>query len=101
MATAKRHLTDPRVQGPRPKKWSGSQLLTVDEVAQRLSVSVAYVRRCLVFERRIPVVKIGRLVRIDERDLEAFIDEGRVTPHEYDFANIGNGRRRRRASGGK
>ncbi len=40
-------------------------------------------------------------VRIDERDLEAFIDEGRVVPREYGVTEIGNGRRRRRSSGGK
>lgn len=34
--------------------------------------------RGLIFERWIPVVKIGRLVRIDDRVLEEFIDGGRV-----------------------
>lgn len=57
-------------------------LLTVEEVAEMLSVSPAYVRR-LVFEKRIPYVKIGRHVRIDERDLVEFIDRGRVTPEGY------------------
>jgi excisionase family DNA binding protein len=36
-----------------------------------------YVRRRLIFERRIAYFKIGRHVRIDERDLDAFIDQGR------------------------
>lgn len=99
---AKAELTGNRVQGrPIPRQGRTSQLLTVDEVAQRLSVSVAYVRRCLVFEKRIPIVKIGRLVRIDEGDLEAFIDEGRVTARQYGVTLIENGRRRRRANGGK
>jgi excisionase family DNA binding protein len=33
--------------------------------------------RGLIFERRLPVVHVGRLVRIDERDLEAFIAANR------------------------
>jgi excisionase family DNA binding protein len=64
-------------EGPR------SPLLTVEEVAELLNVPPAYVRRRLVFEKRIPYVKVGRHVRIDERDLEDFIDRGRVTPAGY------------------
>jgi excisionase family DNA binding protein len=66
----------------------------VDEAAERLTVSPAYVRRRLIFERRIPYVKIGRHVRIDEADLEDFIDQGRVTPPGYKGAS-GPPRRRR------
>ncbi|MDQ4144399.1 MAG: helix-turn-helix domain-containing protein [Actinomycetota bacterium] len=58
---------------PRPPK---ARLLTVDDAAERLNVSVRNVRH-QIFTRRLPVVKIGRLVRIDERDLEALIDRGR------------------------
>jgi excisionase family DNA binding protein len=58
---------------------SSSRLLTVDQVAERLNVSVAYVRRRLIFEQRIEYVKIGRHVRVDEAELEAFIDAGRVS----------------------
>lgn len=62
----------------RPEKGpSDSKLLTVEEVAERLNVSVRNVRHH-VYSRRLPIVKIGRLVRIDERDLEDFIDRGRV-----------------------
>ncbi len=53
-------------------------LLTVDQVAERLSVTPAYVRRRLVFEGRMPYVKIGRHLRFDERDLTALIERGRV-----------------------
>ena len=60
-----------------------SRLLTVDQTAERLNVSPAYVRRRLIFERRIPYVKIGRHIRIDEADLEELIDRGRVTPPGY------------------
>lgn len=79
-------------EGPR------SPLLTVEEVAELLNVSPAYVRRRLVFEKRIPYVKVGRHIRIDERDLEDFIDRGRVTPAGYKGASAPPQRRRRRTS---
>lgn len=60
-----------------------SPLLTVEEVADLLNVPPSYVRRRLIFEKRIPYVKVGRHVRIDQRDLEDFIDLGRVTPAGY------------------
>ncbi len=53
------------------------RLLTVEEAADRLGASVRFVRR-LVFQRRIPYVKVGRHVRIAASDLEAFIVAGRV-----------------------
>ena len=53
------------------------RLLTVEEAADRLGTSVRFVRR-LVFQRRIPYVKVGRHVRIAASDLEAFIVAGRV-----------------------
>jgi hypothetical protein len=37
----------------------------------------------MIFEKRIPYVKIGRHVRIDEVDLQTFIDGGRVMPTSY------------------
>ena len=54
-----------------------SELLTVEEVADRLGTSARFVRR-LVFERRIPYTKLGRHVRIAASDLDAFIRAGRV-----------------------
>ncbi len=53
------------------------KLLTVDQAAERLGTSVRFIRR-LVSERRIAFIKLGRHVRIGERDLEAFIAAGRV-----------------------
>jgi excisionase family DNA binding protein len=53
------------------------RLLTVEEAAERLGTSVRFVRR-LVFERRIAYTKLGRYVRIATRDLDAFIEAGRV-----------------------
>jgi excisionase family DNA binding protein len=53
------------------------QLLSPQEAADRLSTSLRFVRR-LVFQRRIPYVKVGRHVRIAASDLDAFIAAGRV-----------------------
>jgi excisionase family DNA binding protein len=51
------------------------QLLTVKEAAQRLACSEAAVRRWL-YQRRLPAVKVGRLVRLRAKDLEAVITKG-------------------------
>lgn len=54
------------------------RLLTVEEAAELLKVSPGYVRRRLIFERRIPYVKVGRYVRIEPGALDALIAAGRV-----------------------
>lgn len=51
-------------------------LLDITAVARRLGVGVRYVRR-LVAERRIRFIKVGRLVRFDNDDVEAFIEQAR------------------------
>jgi excisionase family DNA binding protein len=55
-----------------------SRLLTVAEAAVKLNVSERWIRSA-VFEQRFAVVKLGRLVRIDERDLDAYIERNRVS----------------------
>lgn len=54
-------------------------LLDVETAALALGTPVRFVRR-LVAERRIRFHKIGRYVRIDRRDLDAFIAAGTVEP---------------------
>ncbi len=54
-----------------------SALLTMDEVALRLGTSLRHMRR-LVAERRIPIVKVGRLIRFDSHDVEHWVDDRRV-----------------------
>lgn len=51
-------------------------LLRLPEVATLLGVNERHVRR-LVFERRIPYIKWGRLIRFDPTDLRAWIDGAR------------------------
>jgi excisionase family DNA binding protein len=51
-------------------------LLTVEQAAARLGTTVRFIRR-LRTERRIPVVKLGKHIRIDSDDLDAYILAGR------------------------
>jgi excisionase family DNA binding protein len=52
-------------------------LLSIEQAAERLGTSKRFVRR-LIAERRIAYMKLGRHVRIDPDDLDAFITAGRV-----------------------
>ena len=54
-----------------------NSLLDVEEVADRLHVTVRHVRR-LVFERRIPFLKIGSLLRFDPEEVEDWLSTLRV-----------------------
>ncbi len=42
-----------------------------------MAVQVSYIRH-LIFKKRIPYIKLGKYVRIDESDLDAFLEAGRV-----------------------
>ena len=48
-------------------------LLPIEQVAQRLGVTVRHVRR-LVFELRIPYIKWGHLLRFDPTAIAQFIE---------------------------
>jgi excisionase family DNA binding protein len=54
-------------------------LLTGDELAQRLRITPRFVRR-LVAERRIAYVKVGRKVLFEQAAVEAYIEANRVVP---------------------
>jgi excisionase family DNA binding protein len=68
----------PKARSPSARLSGPSQLLTIEQAAERLSVSVRNIRH-QIYRRKIPIVKVGRLVRIDEADLQDFIDQGRVS----------------------
>jgi excisionase family DNA binding protein len=61
-----------------PPTAKGS-LLTIEQAAERMNMSVRYVRR-LVADRRIPFHKLGRAVRLDPADVDAHVATGRVEP---------------------
>ena len=52
------------------------QLITIDQLAERLGVTERYVRR-LVAERRVPYRKLGKLVRFAEHEIAAWLDTTR------------------------
>lgn len=60
----------------RPSSSPNAELLTVEEAADALNVTVRFIRR-LVTERRIAVVRLGRHVRLAEEDLHAFVAASR------------------------
>lgn len=54
-----------------PPSTSGD-LLTVEQAADLLNITDHFVRR-LIRERRIPFLKVGRLVRFRRADIEAYL----------------------------
>jgi len=52
------------------------QLLTIDQLAERLGVSIRHIRR-LVAERRVPYLKVGWLVRFDPAEITVWLDGAR------------------------
>ena len=55
-----------------------THLLTIDEVAAWLGVTVRHIRR-LGSERRIPYLKWSRYLRFDREDITAWLSENRVS----------------------
>ena len=53
--------------------------LTLGEAAAYLNLTERYMRR-LVSERRIPYLKVGRLLRFRAEDLDAYLEQCRVEP---------------------
>jgi excisionase family DNA binding protein len=56
-------------------------MLKPEEVAERLNVSLRFIRR-LCHERRVPYTKVGKFVRFDADELEAWITTQRVGPRD-------------------
>ena len=52
-----------------------SQLLSVFQAADRLALKPATIRK-MIYQRRLPIVRIGRAVRVKETDVELLIVEG-------------------------
>ncbi len=58
-----------------------AQLLTIGQAAEYLGTGERFVRR-LITERRIAYVKLGKYVRLQRSELDAFVERGRVRPRE-------------------
>jgi excisionase family DNA binding protein len=52
------------------------QLLTIDQLAERLGVSTRHIRR-LIAERRIPYVRWRRFIRFDPDEIARWLDDAR------------------------
>ena len=55
------------------------QLVSISDVAEQLGVDVRHVRR-LVYEKRIPYIKWGHLLRFDPTEINTWIDTHRNYP---------------------
>jgi excisionase family DNA binding protein len=55
------------------------ELMSIEQLAQRLGITVRHVRR-LVAERRMPYLKVGRLVGFDTRQVTEWLDTQRRPP---------------------
>jgi excisionase family DNA binding protein len=64
-------------------------LLTVDQAAEYLATKPRFIRR-LIAEKRIPYVKLGAHVRIDDTDLDQFVEAGRVRPQIFPRSALGH-----------
>jgi excisionase family DNA binding protein len=88
------HLAGSAVVGGMSISTSHDGLLDIDGLADRLGVGERFVRR-LVEERRIPYLKIGRLVRFDAREVEEWISCRRIQPTGPDGVVDGHRRHHR------
>lgn len=52
------------------------QLMTIEQLAERLEVPVRFVRR-LVAEKRIPYRKVGKLIRFAEQEIAEWLETTR------------------------
>lgn len=57
---------------PSPRTDRLPVLLDIEGVATHLNITVRHVRR-LVFERRIPHLKVGRLLRFDPEEIASWL----------------------------
>jgi excisionase family DNA binding protein len=53
------------------------ELMTMDQLAERLGVTRRHVRR-LVDERRVPFVRVGRFIRFDPTEVADWLNRSRV-----------------------
>ena len=69
------------VNSAKPTPLEDKFILTSDEAAEFLGVSLRTIRYCAT--RRIPYFHLGRFIRFKPADLTAFLESGRVDPLEH------------------
>jgi len=57
-------------------------LIGIETVSKQLGISVNTVY-AWICQKRIPYVKIGRLVKFDQRDIDAWVESRKIKPFEY------------------
>ena len=57
------------------------RLLSIEETAECLGVKVATLYTW-TSQRKVPFIKVGKLVKFDERDLNKWIEQRRVASHK-------------------
>ncbi len=53
------------------------ELMTIDQLAERLGVTQRHIRR-LVDERRVPFLRVGRFIRFDPAEIADWLNGNRV-----------------------
>lgn len=76
MSTLSRTHSGPQGPGTSPPQFQ--PLLTVDEVAELLRLSSRTIRR-LIADKKLPVVRIGRAVRVRAEAVESLINGQAIT----------------------
>jgi excisionase family DNA binding protein len=59
-----------------------ARLVTVDQAAEALSVSVHTIRAWIA-ERRITCVRLGRAVRVPQSEIARLIEQGTIPARDY------------------
>jgi len=57
------------------------KLLTLDDVCQKLSIKESHLRS-LVFAKKVPIIKIGRLLRFSQEEIEQWISNQKKEPQQ-------------------
>jgi excisionase family DNA binding protein len=69
------------------------RLIDINEAGEYLRVSKNTIYSWIC-QRKIPFVKMGRLVRFDLRDIDKWVEKNKVNPVEFDFDKLLQGRRK-------
>lgn len=99
MATAKRDLTNPPVQGHRPQTDEDIQVLIPVEAAEFLRVSLDQLYH-LTSSKKIPFAKVGGALRFDRERLQEFVSNGGLQKTETSAHNGGARKATPRGSNG-
>lgn len=57
-----------------------NKLLNVDEVSKILGIDRKTLYQWKWQKRHLPFIKVGRVLRVSERDLDEFIRKGKISP---------------------